>query len=1014
MQFVGQATGTNTATLPAHQAGDLIVAFAYRDGSTTAPSQPAGWATVDFGGSNTNSSRLAWKRAASSSETAGTWTNATGVVFLVYRADTGQTINVGNNGAIGGSSTTITYPALTIAGTTGGSRVVAFAGHRSVNTALETPPSGTVARANRVDTVCEVAAFDTNGVVDTWTQRTVSVGGTASGYQVRLLEITETPTTVGQTFSDNYPVYSAVGRTFSDNYTVTGASVALVQATPPLRTADSGGGATLAFPADVTAGNALILVVANYPSGISSVTDTGGNVWQQAVAAGDYSNNFVEVWFAESAAGGPTTLTITPASANSNYITARAMEWTGLVATGLLDAGASATALDSLSVTSGSPAQAGELVVTAAVADFGDANLGFGVPADFTLLDRENDSNTYTGLQAAYRVDFTGGPVTATHTASFSGSWFDTVLAAFRANIASGGGATVNGAALSAAATLGTEGAAAGSAPPGAALSVSVAFAAGEVAAGVSADGIGLTALSSFSGGAVDAGAVVAGAGGATATTLDAGIVTAGAGVGGASWVVGISLQAGSAGSATFVDGAVFVLDAQMQTGAASGGAHIAGAAFGGGTTFTVGAVSAGADVGGEELPTSAALATGAVAAGAGLDGAARTGVAGLAAGEVAAGSVAPGAAIVAASIVFAPGAATAGAAATGAVWPAGVVLQPGAAGAGASINGVAFVGGVLLLPGAAAGGWQVVGAAFASGAAVASGSVSAGADVAGAALSVAAGWAPGVVTGGESATVAGAALSAGLSLAAGGVNAGATAAGVAVTRGAALSVGSVLAGAEVGGIAPEAVASLQPGAVTGATGAFVAGAVWVAPVTAAGGAVTAGTTRPGVSLTRIVSLSRGGVSAGASLVGADLLADAWVAPGAVGGGTGATVPGVDLSTAWAALAPGALEASATLSGAAFGMSVGLASGHAGAGVALAGSAIVVGQLFVPGEVTATSWTVLPAPPTRTLEVRVRDNRIYAPPMPPQAPTDFEVQRHVDEPRTLAVKPKENRVWKLR
>lgn len=41
---IGSATGTTSLTMPAHQAGDILVMFVYRDGSTTgvaAPKNPA-------------------------------------------------------------------------------------------------------------------------------------------------------------------------------------------------------------------------------------------------------------------------------------------------------------------------------------------------------------------------------------------------------------------------------------------------------------------------------------------------------------------------------------------------------------------------------------------------------------------------------------------------------------------------------------------------------------------------------------------------------------------------------------------------------------------------------------------------------------------------------------------------------------------------------------------------------------------------------------------------------------
>lgn len=86
---VGAATGTDSVTMPAHQAGDLIVAFAFRDGSTTLPTLPAGWTSrLAPTGANSCSMRLATKIAASSSETSGTWTNATSLIVLVLRGVT--------------------------------------------------------------------------------------------------------------------------------------------------------------------------------------------------------------------------------------------------------------------------------------------------------------------------------------------------------------------------------------------------------------------------------------------------------------------------------------------------------------------------------------------------------------------------------------------------------------------------------------------------------------------------------------------------------------------------------------------------------------------------------------------------------------------------------------------------------------------------------------------------------------------------------------------------------------
>lgn len=178
--YIGEATGTTSATLPAHQAGDLILAFAFRDGSTTQATMPSGWTSIDTAAANTCAARIAYKVAASGGESTGTWTSATTVIFLVYRG-----VNIDGIADIDtestGSSTTVTYNANGY--WQGLSRLVAFAGHRSVDTALGTPPGSLTLIVNPVDATDEAAAFQST--VDNfgnWTSTNVSVGGTSSGW----------------------------------------------------------------------------------------------------------------------------------------------------------------------------------------------------------------------------------------------------------------------------------------------------------------------------------------------------------------------------------------------------------------------------------------------------------------------------------------------------------------------------------------------------------------------------------------------------------------------------------------------------------------------------------------------------------------------------------------------------------------------------------------------------------------------------------------------------------------
>lgn len=199
ISYVGQAVGTTSATLPTHKAGDVILAFAYRDGNTTAPTLPTGWTNIANAGANTNSARLAYRVATAAGTASGTWTNATSVVFQVYR---GVALNnpIGGFAAGGAASTSVAYNTFTLTDTGGTSWVVGFSGHRSTDTNLQNAPTGMTARSNVVDATDEAAGHDTNGPVSSWSTQTVSVGGTSSGWRSYTVELRASPTVVTSGF----------------------------------------------------------------------------------------------------------------------------------------------------------------------------------------------------------------------------------------------------------------------------------------------------------------------------------------------------------------------------------------------------------------------------------------------------------------------------------------------------------------------------------------------------------------------------------------------------------------------------------------------------------------------------------------------------------------------------------------------------------------------------------------------------------------------------------------------
>jgi hypothetical protein len=187
---VGVGTpGTTSADLSGLTilAGDLIIVCAYRDGSTTSPTAPAEYPienAIRIGGNNNNSNNVRYKIAVGGETSTDTWTNATAVVAVVYRDAA-----IGASAQNGDTVASVTYPALTLQNGSGTSWVVGFAGHRSVDTALETPPTGWGNRSSFVDATCEAAIHDTGAGVASWAGEAVSVGGTAAGWRAVTVEM---------------------------------------------------------------------------------------------------------------------------------------------------------------------------------------------------------------------------------------------------------------------------------------------------------------------------------------------------------------------------------------------------------------------------------------------------------------------------------------------------------------------------------------------------------------------------------------------------------------------------------------------------------------------------------------------------------------------------------------------------------------------------------------------------------------------------------------------------------
>ena len=174
-----------SVTIPAHQVGDLIIVWAWRE-STTNPTIPAGWTTITNTTDGTTCSiSMGWKIATSSGETSGTWTNATSMGAAVYRGAGGVSANF----STATTGATQTWNAVTLTGKK--SWLVGFVGHRSVDTTtLTTPPTGFTNLASTLGATSDVALHDSNGpVLTNYATNTTTSGGTNSGAITAIVEI---------------------------------------------------------------------------------------------------------------------------------------------------------------------------------------------------------------------------------------------------------------------------------------------------------------------------------------------------------------------------------------------------------------------------------------------------------------------------------------------------------------------------------------------------------------------------------------------------------------------------------------------------------------------------------------------------------------------------------------------------------------------------------------------------------------------------------------------------------
>jgi hypothetical protein len=182
LQITAGSAQANHVAISTHASGDVIVLFCHRDGSTTAPTLPSGYNRITNSGGNTNSARIGYKIADGTETDTGTCTNATSVAFDILRGQTNGPIGARAPG--GASSNSMSYSALTMLRADGTSWVIGFGAHCSATDVGTNVPSGMTPRSSATD----VAVFDTNGAVSSWSAQTAGVNATF-GWRTYTVEI---------------------------------------------------------------------------------------------------------------------------------------------------------------------------------------------------------------------------------------------------------------------------------------------------------------------------------------------------------------------------------------------------------------------------------------------------------------------------------------------------------------------------------------------------------------------------------------------------------------------------------------------------------------------------------------------------------------------------------------------------------------------------------------------------------------------------------------------------------
>jgi hypothetical protein len=198
------SAASDSLTLPTHQAGDLLVMLAARTTQATI-THPSGWRRFGGRSGGFGHNSLSAKRAASSSETSGTWTGADGLICAVLRDSDSYAVEMGPGGMFGYTGSSIQFASLLdsdnystsynsrMSNSTDGARILGGYSLQGFGIGEDTPPTG----FSLIDAI-EIGTGKAMGLIISDAVQTAAPGAISLSSSVALGSIT------GQVWASDY------------------------------------------------------------------------------------------------------------------------------------------------------------------------------------------------------------------------------------------------------------------------------------------------------------------------------------------------------------------------------------------------------------------------------------------------------------------------------------------------------------------------------------------------------------------------------------------------------------------------------------------------------------------------------------------------------------------------------------------------------------------------------------------------------------------------------------------